>query len=174
MIANVRARRIFITGLALASIALGLVVILIPSPDLSVENDLRHQIALLSSRIQQAERINVDRKDDLQSLFVQFSALSKLLADRQKTSASSSDLGEAAIKKLEPLFNGRPLSFEAEAMLKSTNWTYDLSLPSIRYALPHLVHQPRSLSPAFKWSKGRNQVSMVLGIPTVSQNPARS
>ena len=50
------------------------------------------------------------------------------------------------------------------------NWTYDLSLPSIRYALPHVVQSPKSLSPAFKWSKGRSQVSMVLGIPTVKRD----
>ena len=47
------------------------------------------------------------------------------------------------------------------------NWTNDLSLPSIRYALPHVVQSPKSLSPAFKWSKGRSEVSVVLGIPTV-------
>ena len=60
--------------------------------------------------------------------------------------------------------------FEADAMLQSQNWTYDLSLPSITHALPHLVHSPKSLIPAFKWSKDRTAVSMVLGIPTVKRD----
>ncbi len=160
MFTNVRVRRILITGLAILSFALGIIVILIPSPDLSTENDLRHQLALLSTKVQQAERINVDRKDDLQRLFFQFSELSKLLMDqkvenqRQDGKKDRSDI----VRKLEPLFNGRALSFEGEALLKGQNWTYDLSLPSIRYSLPHLVHQPRSLSPAFKLSQGRTQV----------------
>jgi len=49
------------------------------------------------------------------------------------------------------------------------NWTYDLSLPSIQYTLPNVFDSPKSLSPAFKWSKDRRNVSMVLGIPTVKR-----
>ena len=43
-------------------------------------------------------------------------------------------------------------------------------MPSIHYTLPHVVQSPKSLSPAFKWSKGRSNVSMVLGIPTVMRD----
>ena len=75
MIANIRARRIIITALVTSSLALALVLILIPSPDLSLEQELQRQIAHLSLRIEHAEKINVERKDDLQRLFQQFSRI---------------------------------------------------------------------------------------------------
>lgn len=155
MLANLRARRIVITALAFMVMALGFVVVILPSPDLSVEQEIARQIAHLRARIQHAERLNVDRKDDLQRLFEQFSQLTKSLMKSQgRTGVDSS----------------RSLGFEAQAMVQGQNWTYDLSLPSIRYALPHVVHSPKSLSPAFKWSKGRSKVSTILGIPTVKRD----
>jgi len=155
MFANLRARRIIITALCVTSLALGFVLILMPSPDLSLEQELQRQIARLASRVQLAERVNVDRKDDLQSLFNSFSHLTQSLMKSNNASGGKKPIN---------------LGIEAEAMLQGTNWTYDLSLPSIRYALPHVVQSPKSLSPAFKWSKGRSQVSMVLGIPTVKRD----
>lgn len=153
MIANLRARRILITALCVTSLVLGFVLILMPSPDLSLEQELQSQIAQLASRIQLAERVNVDRKDDLQSLYNQFSQLTQSLLKSNGKKIDASQIG-----------------FEAEAMIKGQNWTYDLSLPSIRYALPHVVHSPKSLTPAFKWSKGRSGVSVVLGVPTVKRD----
>jgi len=155
MFANLRARRIIITALCVTSLALGFVLILMPSPDLSLEQELQRQIARLASRVQLAERVNVDRKDDLQSLFNSFSHLTQSLMKSNNASGGKKPIN---------------LGIEAEAMLQGQNWTYDLSLPSIRYALPHVVQSPKSLSPAFKWSKGRSQVSMVLGIPTVKRD----
>ena len=75
-----------------------------------------------------------------------------------------------AFMKTKKKVDSKPLEFEAEAMIQGQNWTYDLSLPSIRYALPHVVHSPKSLSPAFKWSQGRSHVSVVLGVPTVKRD----
>lgn len=69
MLANLRARRIVITALAFMVMALGFVVVILPSPDLSLEQEIARQIAHLKARIQHAERLNVDRKDDLQRLF---------------------------------------------------------------------------------------------------------
>ena len=43
-------------------------------------------------------------------------------------------------------------------------------MQSICYSLPYNVHSSKSLSPAFKWSKGRSKVSIVLGIPTVKRD----
>ena len=48
--------------------------------------------------------------------------------------------------------------------------TYDLSLPTIHHYLPHTVHSPASFVPAFKLSKNRSQVKVVLGIPTVKRD----
>ncbi|CAM1322182.1 MGAT4B (predicted) [Pycnogonum litorale] len=50
------------------------------------------------------------------------------------------------------------------------NVSMDLVLPSIYQFLPHLLRTPHSLQPAFKLAKGRNSVSMVLGIPTVKRD----
>ena len=160
MLANLRARRILITVLVTTSLALGLVLILIPSPDLSIEQQLHRQIAHLSLRIEQAEKINVERKDDLQRLFQQFSLLTHSLM-------KSTGKGGTAAALLE---DNKNFGFEAAAMIQGANWTYDLSLPSITNALPYLVHSPRSLLPAFKLSKDRSKVSMVLGIPTVKRD----
>ena len=150
MLANLRARRILITVLVTTSLALGLVLILIPSPDLSIEQQLHRQIAHLSLRIEQAEKINVERKDDLQRLFQQFSLLTHSLMK-----STGKDGTAAAL-----LEDNKNFGFEAAAMIQGANWTYDLSLPSITNALPYLVHSPRSLLPAFKLSKDRSKVSM--------------
>ena len=84
MIANIRARRIIITALVTSSLALALVLILIPSPDLSLEQELQRQISHLSLRIEHAEKINVERKDDLQRLFQQFSRITHNLLKVRK------------------------------------------------------------------------------------------
>ena len=47
--------------------------------------------------------------------------------------------------------------------------SYDLSPPSIEAFLPHTVHSPNSFNPAFKISRDRSHVSIVLGIPTVKR-----
>ena len=161
MLANLRARRILITALCITSLALGFVLILMPSPDLSLEQDLQRQIAHLSARVELAEKVNVDRKDDLQSIFNQFSRLTQELLKSDKSSKS---------EKIQNVRKNAHLGFEAEAMLQGANWTFDLSLPSIKHSLPHIVQSPKSLNPAFKWSKGRSGVSMVLGIPTVKRD----
>ena len=66
--------------------------------------ELQRQIARLASRVQLAERVNVDRKDDLQSLFNSFSHLTQSL---MKSNASG---GKKPIN----------LGIEAEAMLQGT------------------------------------------------------
>ena len=102
MFANLRARRIVITALCMTSLALGFVLIIMPSPDLSLEQELQRQIAHLSSRVQLAERVNVDRKDDLQNLFNSFSQLTQNLL---KSNGSS---GKRPVN----------IGIEAEAMLQ--------------------------------------------------------
>lgn len=45
----------------------------------------------------------------------------------------------------------------------------DLQLPAIYHFLPHLTAGPDAVKPAFKVSRGRSGVTMVLGIPTVKR-----
>merc|ERR1712130_1095080 len=47
--------------------------------------------------------------------------------------------------------------------------SYDLSLPSVSAFLPNTVNFPNSFNPAFKISRNRAHVSMVIGIPTVKR-----
>ena len=47
--------------------------------------------------------------------------------------------------------------------------SYDLTVPSITAFLPHTKQSPRALVPAIKVSRGRRNVSMVIGIPTVKR-----
>ena len=63
--------------------------------------ELQRQIAHLASRVELAERVNVDRKDDLQNLFNSFSQLTQNL----KSNASG---GKKPIN----------MGIEAEAMLQ--------------------------------------------------------
>ena len=118
MFASSRARKILISALCMTSLTLGFILIVLPTPDLSLEQELTRQIARLRARVELAEQVNIDRKDDLQQLFMQFSTLAKALLNKQEI---------------------KPMGFEAEAMVQGQNWTYDLSLPSIRYSLPHVV-----------------------------------
>lgn len=66
------------------------------------------------------------------------------------------------------------LSPESRAMLKnlttSPRFPSNLRLPTAFHFLPHLLDDPSSLRPAFLTSKGRQGVSVVLGIPTVKRD----
>ena len=52
----------------------------------------------------------------------------------------------------------------------SDNGTLDLRIPSIHDTLHYIVDLKKTLNPHFKWSKGRNNVSIVLGIPTANRD----
>ena len=52
----------------------------------------------------------------------------------------------------------------------ANNVINDLSIPSIHDTLPYIVDLQKSLSLSFKWSKGRTNVTIVLGIPTVKRD----
>ena len=69
--------------------------------------ELQRQIARLASRVQLAERVNVDRKDDLQSLFNSFSHLTQSLMKSNNASGGKKPIN---------------LGIEAEAMLQGKNF----------------------------------------------------
>ena len=63
--------------------------------------------------------------------------------------------------------------------MKGSNLSYDLSPPGIHSFLPHTAHRPLALQPAFKLTNSkpsnnglvrRQQVSVVLGVPTVRRD----
>ena len=108
--------------------------------------------------VQSAHETNVVRHRDLQLLWKQFASITKRL--KQNTKRNESD--ETIAKELR-------LTNEGRALLAGTNWTFDLSLPSIVDTLPHLGHVS-SMEPAYLLKPGnRGFVSMTLGIPTVKR-----
>ena len=50
------------------------------------------------------------------------------------------------------------------------NGILDLRIPTIHDTLHYIVDLKKTLTPHFKWSKGRNNVSIVLGIPTANRD----
>lgn len=162
--AKARIRRIAVTLLCIIAIFLGLVLIIVPPPDLSAEDIILRRIATLSTELHQVKRMNVQRHSDLQRLFRQFASITNHFLSTYNRTKSN-------VIKTSPddIMKELNLSYEGEALLKQVNWTYDLSLPSIQDVLPHVVRDPTSLQPAFKWSKGKTQVPMVMGIPTVKR-----
>ena len=166
--AKARIRRIAVTLLVIIAIFLGLVILIIPPPDLSAENAILRKIAKLSTEVDQVKYMNIQRHGELQRLFQQFASITNnLMSTYNKTSKSNNYNG--GYKTTDDIIKELGLSYEGEALLKQVNWTYDLSLPSIFDALPHVVKDPKSLQPAFKWSQGKSQVPMVMGIPTVKR-----
>ena len=66
-----------------------------------------------------------------------------------------------------------------DGLMKGSNLSYDLSPPGIHSFLPHTAHRPLALQPAFKLTNSkpsnnglvrRQQVSVVLGVPTVRRD----
>lgn len=163
--AKARIRRIAVTLLVVIAIFLGLVILIIPPPDLSAENVILRKIAKLATEVDQVKYMNIQRQGELQRLFQQFSSITNKLVSNQN---KSSKLG-GEVKTPDGLIKELKLSYEGQALLKQVNWTYDLSLPSIFDTLPHAVSDPKSLQPAFKVSRGKTQVPIVMGIPTVKR-----
>ena len=168
--AKARIRRIAVTLLVIIAIFLGLTILIIPPPDLSAENVILRKIAKLSVEVDQVKNMNVQRHGELQRLFQQFASITNnFLQAQNKTSKFNNGGLSGRPKTPDDIIKELGLSYEGEALLKQVNWTYDLSLPSIFDSLPHAVKDPKSLQPAFKWSKGKSQVPMVMGIPTVKR-----
>jgi len=156
---NGRVKRLVVIGLGLLIIFLGSVLLLYPSPDLSAEQEIVHRIAELTAKLQHANGLNDQRKSDLQLISGQFGSLVRLVKEHQ-------DQYEDNKSPLNAL-----LAEYTKQGLTNPNFTrsFDLTLPSVTAFLPNTVNNPSSFTPAFKISRGRSHVSMVLGIPTVKR-----
>ena len=162
MFVPARLRRSILLFLVMVSTGLGLFLIIFPSPDLTQEMELVRRIAEVSARIDQTERLVVERSHDLKSLFAQFSMVVGTLMER-------ANIPRAEVESVLRTTNG--IGLEGVAMVAGSQFTYDLSPPNIHSFLPHVASRPDSLVPAFKLAKRpRHQVSMVLGVPTVKRD----
>uniref|UniRef100_T1J3G6 MGAT4 conserved region domain-containing protein n=1 Tax=Strigamia maritima TaxID=126957 RepID=T1J3G6_STRMM len=128
-------------------------VIFFTGPDLSQEQILQHKIVELRERLHHAEMLNQERRSDVINLRQKFNILlNSALADN-----GSAWMGRGALSK------------ETKMMLGNLTGSLDLQLPSIYHFLPHLLGNPAALQPAFKLSKGRSGVTLVMGVPTVKR-----
>ena len=170
------------------SIVSGSILFVFPSPDMSAEDILVQRIAEMSVKLQHIDTLNDQRKLDLQSLSRDFTSFLKLVSEHQnqfennnsslnKKLAEYSKHGETEIL-IKTFSLSLPLSWTLNLMkfflVTTTKYfsgylsgnfsqTFDLSLPSIETFLPNTLVSPNSFTPAFKISRNRAHVSIVLG-----------
>jgi len=156
---NGKLKRLFVLGLGLTTLILGSILVWYPSPDLSAEQEIVHKIAELSEKLQHANTLNDQRKTDLQAISKQFTSLIKLVKEHQDQYEDNNS----------PL-NKKLAEYTKQGYLSANfSQSYDLSLPSVTAFLPNTVNFPNAFNPAFKISRNRAHVSVVLGIPTVKR-----
>ena len=113
--AKARIRRIAVTLLVLIAIFLGLVILIIPPPDLSAENVILRKIAKLATEVDQVKYMNIQRQGELQRLFQQFSSITNKLVSNQN---KSSKLG-GEVRTPDGLIKELKLSYEGQVVLRS-------------------------------------------------------
>jgi len=153
-----RTRRSLALGLGIASFIMGIFIFIYPSPDLSLEQEIVNKIAQLDEQLKHSGAINNQRKQELKDIAQDFSQLLHLVKQHQdQYEDNNSELNQ----KLK--------TYEARGFL-STNLSgrYDLSVPGLGSFLPNTL-SAKALQPAFRVSKDRSQVSIVIGIPTVKR-----
>ncbi|KAL7648574.1 UNVERIFIED_CONTAM: hypothetical protein RMT77_000480 [Armadillidium vulgare] len=124
-----------------------IVLLLISNPDLSEEKVLIENVGFLKDKLEHAEMQNRERLTDV-------ALLSRKLNIILQSDNLSSYLS---------------LSSKEKTFLQNTSLTTDLHLPSVYSFMPHLLRSQNSTTPAFKLSKGRSGVDVVMGVPTVKR-----
>ena len=115
---------------------------LISSPDMHEETALQNGIAELQAKLEHLQAKYISSQEEI-----------NLLSHQLLTLTENSHI----LPDLQFLINN------------GTSNITSIKLPSIYHFLPHFLSDSNSLRPAFLQSKGRNGVSMVLGVPTVKR-----
>lgn len=122
---------------------------------------MSQRLAEFQMRIQYLESMYRDRQEDV------------VVLSQYLTSQTSSGTGDGANATISSTILDN-LSPETRALLRNSSSTArlpsSLRLPTAYHYLPHLLDDPSSLRPAFLLSRGRQAVSMVLGVPTVKRD----
>jgi len=157
MSSSMRYRRSMLVALGMSCIFLGSFLFMYPVPDQSEEQTILNKITLLDVQLQHSNHLNDQRKFELKELASSFGELLNLVKKHQDQYENNNS---SLNKKLE--------EYESRGYLSSNlSGRYDLSLPNVATFLPHTLFSARALQPAFKISKDRGHVSVVIGIPTV-------
>ena len=129
----------------------------------------------MSVKLQHIDTLNDQRKLDLQGISVQFSSLLKLVKDHQdqfednnsllnKRLAEYSKQGDYRLTTNQYISSTLQWNYWLTGYLAGNfSQTYDLSLPSVQTFLPNTLTSPNSFTPAFKISRNRAHVSVVIG-----------
>lgn len=165
------------------------IVLMIMGPELSTEQSLSQRLGECHMRLQYLESMYRSRQEDV-------ALLSQYLIQMQNTStgvtaipgggnAGGGSGGTVLDKNSSTLLNAASapsslldgLSAEARQILRNASHQHsqqmhlaassNVRLPTAYHFLPHLLDDPNSLRPALLRSRGRSDVSIVLGIPTV-------
>uniref|UniRef100_A0A2P2HXG7 Alpha-1,3-mannosyl-glycoprotein 4-beta-N-acetylglucosaminyltransferase B n=1 Tax=Hirondellea gigas TaxID=1518452 RepID=A0A2P2HXG7_9CRUS len=126
------------------------VLMLLQNPDLSSERVLVERVAELRERLGAAQALNTHRLQDISLLANKFSSVMTVMN-------SSTNM------------NMSLLSPPARELLLNYSNPGALQLPNIYSYLPYLLHDAHSTAPAYALSKGRTDVEIVLGVPTVKR-----
>lgn len=129
-------------------------------PDLTAEQTLSQRIAEFQMRLQYLESMYRARQEDV-AILSQYISMPSPNNDGTNVTISG------------PLLDA--LSPETRSMLRNMSLPgqklpSSLRLPTAFHFLPHLLDDHSSLRPAFLMSRGRQAVSMVLGVPTVKRD----
>ncbi|XP_059618456.1 alpha-1,3-mannosyl-glycoprotein 4-beta-N-acetylglucosaminyltransferase A isoform X3 [Phlebotomus argentipes] len=143
------------------------ILFLIIGPDLSAEQTLSQRVAEFQIRLQYLESMYRARQEDV-AILSQYLGMSNAASGVGGSGGVSDNanitLNGAILDALSP---------EARAILRNmtsaSRFPSTLRMPTAFHFLPHLLDDPTSLRPAFLMSKGRQSVSVVLGIPTVKR-----
>lgn len=165
------------------------IVLMIMGPELSTEQSLSQRLGECHMRLQYLESMYRTRQED-------FALLSQYLIQLENITngvtaipgSSSSGVSPVLDKNSSSLLNSANaaaapaslldgLSPEARQILRNASQLHsqqmhlsgssNVRLPTAYHFLPHLSDDPNSLRPALLRSRGRSDVSIVLGIPTV-------
>ena len=127
--------------------------------DLSTEQTLSQRLAELQMRLQYLESMYRARQEDI-------AILSQYLGITNTNEGSNvTTLNGSMLDMLSP---------EARTLLRnltsSARFPATLRFPTAFHFLPHLLDDPSSLRPAYLTSRGRQGVTVVLGVPTVKRD----
>lgn len=124
------------------------------------EQALTQRLAEYQMRLQYLESIYRERQEDVV-------VLSQYLTAQSSTTdgSNASSVSNTVLDSLSPDTRALLRNSSATARLPSS-----LRLPTAYHFLPHLLEDASSLRPAFLLSRGRQSISMVLGVPTVKRD----
>lgn len=164
------------------------IVLMIMGPELSTEQSLSQRLGECHMRLQYLESMYRTRQEDFALLSQYLIQLENITNGVTAIPGSSSGASPVLDKNSSSLLNSANaaaaptslldgLSPEARQILRNASQLHsqqmhlsgssNVRLPTAYHFLPHLSDDPNSLRPALLRSRGRSDVSIVLGIPTV-------